>query len=50
MKQTLHLNTPLLRAHSGRIAPRQASVLDVCAALFYTLAGLLGFEGAEDGE
>jgi len=34
----------------GRLAPRRASMLDVCAAIFLTLAGLLGREGSANGE
>jgi hypothetical protein len=49
MKQTLRLSSPLPRT-SGRAQTHPASLLDVCAALFLTLAGLLGVEGYPDGE
>ena len=37
-------------SRQGRISPRRSSMLDVCAALILTLAGLLGLEGTAHGE
>jgi hypothetical protein len=46
--KTLPIAFPLPQPR-GRQAPA-ASMLDVCAALFLTLAGLLGLEGSNNGE
>jgi hypothetical protein len=44
-----HITAPFGAPRAGRAHPRPASLLDVCAALFLTLAGLLGREGIADG-
>ena len=50
MKQTLHLTAPRPLAGSRSERGRRASLLDVCAALYLTLSGLLGREGIPNGE
>ncbi len=45
MKHSLYFS-----AQPAAARPHRPSMLNICAALFFTLAGLLGLEGSENGE
>jgi hypothetical protein len=50
MKQTLYFTAPPAAPRARGKNLHHASMLDVCAALIFTLAGLLGREGTAHGE